>query len=95
MALFLYMPPSPCVLVDMLKDMDYTCSHLCQVCIFKVSSSYISILLACGFGMLYSRMIFAGSRVSGWYLQGVVFQDDICSSICLLCHSLLITFILI
>ena len=81
MALSLYMPSSPCYLTDMLKDMDYTCSHLCQVCIFRVGSSYISVLLACGFRVLYFRMIFAGCRVSGQYLQGVVFQDDICSSI--------------
>ena len=66
------MSNSSCILADMLKDMDYVCSRLCQVCFFKVSSSCISVLLACGFSALCFKTIFAGCRI----------QDDICSSIC-------------
>ena len=64
MGLSLYMPPSLYVLADMLIDMDYTCSQLCRVYIFMVSSSYIFVLLACGF-----RTIFAECCFTGRYLQ--------------------------
>ena len=60
-ALSLYMPPSPCALVIVRKDMDYTCLKLRQVCIFKI---------------LCFRVIFTGCCVSGQYDRCVrVFRD--------------------
>ena len=65
MALSLHMPPSSGVLADMLKDMDYACLHLCQICFFRVSSSCIFVPMACGFRVLCFKTTFAGCRVLG------------------------------
>ena len=72
-ALSLYMPLSPCVLADMLKDMDYACSYMSQVCFFRVGSTCIFVSL-----FFFYHLV--------WGFQGVISQDDI--SIWPLCHGL-------
>ena len=68
-ALSLYMPLSPCALVVMLKDMDYACLKLRQVCIFKILCFRVIFCRMFCFQddiirMLCFRTILAGCRVS-------------------------------